>query len=275
MQLEECMKFKQKVFMLFVILIVDMILAGGAVRMWKGRGETFDTREAKQVDTGRIPVSDEGMTTEVSEHDHSGAEQTERTVSDLSGQQEKRAKKYTALTFDDGPNPKYTKPLLDGLRERGIRVTFFLVGECIDGNEDLVKQMAKDGHLIGVHCMTHKDLTKEKLSDAAKELWAAREKIRAVTGTLPEYVRPPYGNWNAKLEEAVDMIPVFWDVDSIDWRLKNTEKVTAKVVKDTEDGDIILMHDEFGTSVEAAFQIIDNLTAKGYTFVTVDELMVD
>lgn len=269
------MKFKQKVFMLFMILIVDMILAGGAVRMWKGRGETFDTREAKQVDTGRIPVPDEGMTTEVSEHDHSGAEQTERTASDLSGQQEKRAKKYTALTFDDGPNSKYTKPLLDGLREREIRVTFFLVGECIDGNEDLVKRMAKDGHLIGVHCMTHKDLTKEKLSDAAKELCDTREKIRALTGTLPEYVRPPYGNWNAKLEEAVDMIPVFWDVDSIDWRLKNTEKVTAKVVKDTEDGDIILMHDEFKTSVEAALRIIDNLTAKGYTFVTVDELMVD
>ena len=269
------MKFKQKVFMLFVILIVDMILAGGVVRMWKERGETFDTREAKQVDTGRIPVPGEGMTTEVSEHDHSGAGRTEKTASDLYGQQEDRAKKYTALTFDDGPNPKYTKPLLDGLRERGIRATFFLVGECIDGNEDLVKQMAKDGHLIGVHCLTHKDLTKEKLSDAAKELCDTREKIRAVTGVWPEYVRPPYGNWNAKLEEAVDMIPVFWDVDSIDWRLKNTEKVTEKVVKDTEDGDIILMHDEFKTSVEAAFRIIDNLTAKGYTFVTVDELMVD
>ena len=254
------MKFKQKVFIFIVILIVDMILAWGAVRMWKGRGEIFDTHEGKPVDTGRIPVPGEGMTTEVSGHDHSGAGRSEKAVSDLYGQQEDIAKKYTALTFDDGPNTKYTKPLLDGLRERGIRVTFFLVGECIDGNEDLVKQMAKDGHLIGVHCMTHKDLTKEKLSDAAKELWAAREKIRAVTGTLPEYVRPPYGNWN---------------VDSIDWRLKNTEKVTAKVVKDTEDGDIILMHDEFKTSVEAAFRIIDNLTAKGYTFVTVDELMVD
>ena len=135
--------------------------------------------------------------------------------------------------------------------------------------------MAEDGHLIGVHCMTHKDLTKEPLSDAKKEICETGEKIRAVTGVMPEYVRPPYGSWNAKLEEAVDMIPVFWDVDSIDWRLKNTEKVTAKVVKDTEDGDIILMHDEFKTSVEAAFRIIDNLTAKGYTFVTVDELMVD
>ena len=184
-------------------------------------------------------------------------------------------RKYVALTFDDGPNSRYTKPLLDGLREREIRASFFLVGECIDGKEDLVKQMAEDGHLIGVHCMTHKDLTKEPLSDAKKEICETGEKIRAVTGVMPEYVRPPYGSWNAKLEEAVDMIPVFWDVDSIDWRLKNTEKVTAKVLKDTEDGDIFLMHDEFRTSVEAALRIIDDLTANGYTFVTVDELMVD
>ena len=182
------MKFKQKVFIFIVILVVDMILAWGAVRMWKGRGEIFDTHEGKPVDTGRIPVPGEGMTTEVSGHDHSGAGRSEKAVSDLYGQQEDIAKKYTALTFDDGPNPKYTKPLLDGLRERGIRVTFFLVGECIDGNEDLVKQMAKDGHLIGVHCLTHKDLTKEKLSDAAKELCDTREKIRAVTGDWPSAI---------------------------------------------------------------------------------------
>ena len=148
------MKFKQKVFIFIVILIVDMILAWGAVRMWKGRGEIFDMHEGKPVDMGRIPVPGEGMTTEVSGHDHSGVGRSEKAVSDLYGQQEDIAKKYTALTFDDGPNPQYTKPLLDGLRERGIRVTFFLVGECIDGNEDLVKQMAKDGHLIGVHCLT-------------------------------------------------------------------------------------------------------------------------
>ena len=73
----------------------------------------------KPVDTGRIPVLGEGMTTEVSGHDHSGAGRSEKAVSDLYGQQEDIAKKYTALTFDDGPNPKYTKPLLDGLRERG------------------------------------------------------------------------------------------------------------------------------------------------------------
>ena len=119
------------------------------------------------------------------------------------------------------------------------------------------------------------DIDNTLIDTTAAVLHSLPKAIRAVTGDWPEYVRPPYGSWNAKLEEAVDMIPVFWDVDSIDWRLKNTEKVTAKVVKDTEDGDIILMHDEFKTSVKAAFRIIDNLTAKGYTFVTVDELMVD
>ena len=262
------MKFRQKIVLFLVIVVVDLILCGVTLRMWKGedgekdfKGDVYHERNKEE--------------NESEEQEDRKDRNVMSRESDMVREKETDMRKYVALTFDDGPNSRYTKPLLDGLREREIRASFFLVGECIDGKEDLVKQMAEDGHLIGVHCMTHKDLTKELLSDAKKEICETGEKIRAVTGVMPEYVRPPYGSWNAKLEEAVDMIPVFWDVDSIDWRLKNTEKVTAKVVKDTEDGDIILMHDEFKTSVEAAFRIIDNLTAKGYTFVTVDELMVD
>ena len=262
------MKFRQKIVLFLVIVVVDLILCGVTLRMWKGEGVEKDFK-------GDVYHERNKEENESGEQEDRKDRNVMSRKSDMVREKETDMRKYVALTFDDGPNSRYTKPLLDGLRERGIRASFFLVGECIDGKEDLVKQMAKDGHLIGVHCLTHKDLTKEKLSDAAKELCDTREKIRAVTGDWPEYVRPPYGSWNAKLEEAVDMIPVFWDVDSIDWRLKNTEKVTAKVLKDTEDGDIILMHDEFRTSVEAALRIIDNLTAKGYTFVTVDELMVD
>ena len=256
------MKFRQKIVLFLVIVVVDLILCGVTLRMWKGEGVEKDFKGDLYHERNK-------------EENESGEQEDRKDRNDMVREKETDMRKYVALTFDDGPNSRYTKPLLDGLRERGIRASFFLVGECIDGKEDLVKQMAEDGHLIGVHCMTHKDLTKEPLSDAKKEICETGEKIRAVTGVMPEYVRPPYGSWNAKLEEAVDMIPVFWDVDSIDWRLKNTEKVTAKVLKDTEDGDIILMHDEFRTSVEAALRIIDNLTAKGYTFVTVDELMVD
>ena len=262
------MKFRQKIVLFLVIVVVDLILCGVTLRMWKGEGVEKDFK-------GDVYHERNKEENESGEQEDRKDRNVMSRKSDMVREKETDMRKYVALTFDDGPNSRYTKPLLDGLRERGIRASFFLVGECIDGKEDLVKQMAEDGHLIGVHCMTHKDLTKEPLSDAKKEICETGEKNRAVTGVMPEYVRPPYGSWNAKLEEAVDMIPVFWDVDSIDWRLKNTEKVTAKVLKDTEDGDIILMHDEFRTSVEAALRIIDNLTAKGYTFVTVDELMVD
>lgn len=183
--------------------------------------------------------------------------------------------KTVALTFDDGPNRNYTETLLDGLRERGVKASFFLVGQCIEGNEEIVRRMAEEGHLIGVHCMEHTDLTKETAETAAEQLEKTGEIIRGITGRKPEYVRPPYGNWSETLGEKTDMVPVFWSVDSIDWKLKNTSKIVNKVMNDTKNGDIILMHDEFSTSVDAALRIIDNLTANGYTFVTIDELMID
>lgn len=180
-----------------------------------------------------------------------------------------------ALTFDDGPNKKYTETLLDGLKARDVKASFFLIGECIEGNEAIVERMEKEGHLIGVHCMYHTDLTKEAEADALKQLEDTGSLIESITGKRPEYVRPPFGSWNDALRERVSMEPVFWNVDSVDWKLKNTSRIVKKVMKDTKDGDIILMHDEFATSVEAALQIIDNLLANGYTFVTVDELTVD
>ena len=180
-----------------------------------------------------------------------------------------------ALTFDDGPNARYTEALLDGLKEREVRASFFLVGQCIEGNEDTVRRMAEEGHLIGVHCMEHRDLTREPEEEAVRQLMDTAAMIGAVTGRTPEYIRPPFGKWSSGLQEAVPMETVLWSVDSLDWKLQNTDRIVQRVLKDTEDGDIILMHDEFQTSVEAALEIIDNLLAKGYTFVTVDELTID
>ena len=180
-----------------------------------------------------------------------------------------------ALTFDDGPNARYTEVLLDGLKERGIRASFFLAGQCIEGNEDTVRRMAEEGHLIGVHCMEHRDLTREPEEEAVRQLMDTAAMIGAVTGRTPEYIRPPFGKWSSGLQEAVPMETVLWSVDSLDWKLQDTDRIVQRVLKDTEDGDIILMHDEFQTSVEAALEIIDNLLAKGYTFVTVDELTID
>ena len=89
------------------------------------------------------------------------------------------------------------------------------------------------------------------------------------------YIRPPFGSWPADLDSLTDMQVVLWSVDPLDWKLKNTEAVVKSVLNEVEDGDIILLHDVYKTSVEAAFQIIDRLTEEGYEFVRVDELLLD
>lgn len=183
--------------------------------------------------------------------------------------------KMIALTFDDGPDATYTPALLDGLKARNIKATFFLIGASIPGNEDILRRMAEEGHLIGVHCLHHKDLTQEEIAEANRQLEETKKLITEAVGQTPTYMRPPFGRWNETLRDHISMEPVFWTVDSLDWKLQNTQKIVKKVLDNTKNGDVILMHDEFATSVEAAFQIIDNLSANGYTFVTVDELSID
>lgn len=183
--------------------------------------------------------------------------------------------KCVALTFDDGPDKEYTKKLLDGLEKRNVRVTFFLMGQNIEGNEDLVERMKADGHLIGNHSFSHIQLTKAGTDTVCQAVDKTSRIIEGITGERPEYIRPPYGDWNEELDSRVGMTTVLWSVDTLDWKLRNTNRIVKRVLKDVEDGDIILMHDIFPTSVDAALEIIDTLTKQGYTFVTVDELLID
>lgn len=183
--------------------------------------------------------------------------------------------KLVALTFDDGPHAVYTEKLLNGLRERNVKATFFLIGKSIEGKEEIVKQMAEDGHLIGSHTFNHVQLTKVSVEEACREILMTNEAIAKVTGKPVEYIRPPYGSWDSELECAVNMKEVGWTVDPRDWDVKNTEAVVEHVLNNVEDGSIILLHDVYDTSVEAAFQIIDDLKEEGYTFVTVDGVLLD
>lgn len=183
--------------------------------------------------------------------------------------------KRIAITFDDGPHRLYTPKLLDGLKERGIHATFFLVGENIGNNEALVKRMAEEGHLIGNHTFSHVQLTKMKKEDACREVQQTNERICAVTGSPVLYIRPPYGSWNDELQAEIPMTVTLWNLDSEDWKSQNTGKIVELVESEAEEGSIILLHDIFDTSVEAALRIVDDLTAQGYTFVTVDELLLD
>lgn len=183
--------------------------------------------------------------------------------------------KMIALTFDDGPHNIYTEKLLDGLKKRNTRVTFFLMGENIEGNEALVRRMHEEGHLIGNHSYSHAKMTDIKAEVVCEEIARTGELIDNIVGITPQYLRPPYGDWNDDLECQLDLTTVFWTVDSLDWKLKNKKKIVRQVVKKAEEDSIILMHDIFPGSVEAALEIVDTLHKQGYTFVTVDELLID
>lgn len=184
-------------------------------------------------------------------------------------------KPMLALSFDDGPHPVYTKKLLDGLRERGVKATFFVMGKSIPGREDIIKQMYEDGHLIGNHTYDHVKLTALSEEDACQQILKTCQIVEEITGEPTEYVRPPFGEWNTQLDCGISLFPVLWDVDPLDWTTQNTEQVVNRVVTEVKENDIILLHDIYESSVDAALSIVDILMERGYRFVTVDEIILE
>ena len=180
-----------------------------------------------------------------------------------------------ALTFDDGPSAAWTPALLDGLKERGVKATFFLIGENADKNPEIVKRMAEEGHLIGNHTYHHVELTKVSENEARLELADTSAAIVRITGKEPEYMRPPFGAWQRKLEQEIRMLPVLWTIDPLDWTTENQDEIVNKVVTEAEENDIILLHDCYKSSVEAGLRIVDILQEEGFVFVTVDELLLN
>lgn len=183
--------------------------------------------------------------------------------------------KKIALTFDDGPHPQYTEQLLDGLKERGVVATFFVTGEHAVLHPDIILRMYEEGHLIGNHTYSHMQLCADNHDEFKEELVATSEVIEEIIGEEVNYVRPPYGAWDKNIEEELNMIPVLWTVDPLDWCSADAQGIVGNVCANVQENDIILMHDYYDTSVTAALEIVDELMEKGYVFVTVDEILFD
>ena len=176
-----------------------------------------------------------------------------------------------AITFDDGPHPHYTEQLLDGLKERGVVATFFVTGEHAELHPEVIERMFEEGHLIGNHTYSHIQLTKNNRDKFKDELIKTNEILKEITGEEVQYVRPPYGSWDKSFEKELNMFPVLWTVDPLDWSSRNVGRIMEKIVSKTGENDIILMHDYYETSVTAALKAIDELLEEGYTFVTVED----
>ena len=196
---------------------------------------------------------------------------TMESISDVAKKEEKRI----AITFDDGPDGTYTPQLLDGLKERGVKASFFVIGKEAEEHPELILRMYKEGHLIGNHTYHHVELTRVDMETEKEEIKKTNEVIEGITGEKVTYIRPPYGELREETLKDVELIPVKWDIDPLDWCTKSTGEIVRKVVTRAEENGIILLHDCYGTSVEAGLQIIDALQKEGYQFVTVDELIMD
>lgn len=183
--------------------------------------------------------------------------------------------KLIALTFDDGPSPHNTARLLDALAQRGVHATFFLVGSMVENEPALAVRIALEGHQIGVHTYDH-DSTQglRSLSDAAfdEQVGATCRLLTELTGQTQFALRPPYGFMDNGVRNRSPGPVVLWSVDPEDWKYRDTGRVAQHILSHAKDGDIVLLHDIFGTSVDAAIQVIDTLQAEGWRFVTVDEL---
>lgn len=180
--------------------------------------------------------------------------------------------KLIALTFDDGPRRSTTTRLLDGLAERGVQATFFLIGAQVEDNEDVVRRMDDEGHQIGIHTFDHVKLTGLNRADFDAQVDRTRTLLKATLGHNDFLLRPPYGMTDNGVKTWAGCPIILWSIDPEDWKDQNAAREVEHIVNNAKDGSIILMHDIFGPSVDAALQVVDRLHAQGYLFCTIDEL---
>lgn len=184
---------------------------------------------------------------------------------------------YIAMTYDDGPHPQNTPRLLDMLRQRNIKATFYVIGRSVNQYPHIARRIVAEGHEIGNHTWSHPNLT--KLSDSAvrKELNTTRDAIVAACGVQPRTMRPPYGalrsSQRAWIYKEYGYPTVLWNVDPEDWRRPGPSVVASRILSGTRNGSIVLAHDLHKPTIDAMPAALDGLLRRGFKFVTVSQLL--
>lgn len=183
----------------------------------------------------------------------------------------KKPTKTIAITFDDGPS-SYTDRLLECLKENNAKATFFMVGQEISNFPDTVKKMSKLEMELGNHTYSHIKLTNLSQEVISSEIAKTDQLLLELTGQGATVVRPPFGSINDAVEAEVETPMILWSVDTLDWELQDTQKIVQAVLDNAGDGEIILLHDIFKETVDAAEIFIPKLIEEGYELVTVHQL---
>ncbi len=195
-----------------------------------------------------------------------------------------RGSKQLALTYDDGPNDPHTLRLLEILRKHNVRATFFLIGRYVQQRPDLVRELAKDGHVVGNHTFTHPLLIFKSAAQIRSELKACQRALHDAVGEHSNLFRPPFGGRRPavlRIARQMGLAPVMWNVTGYDWNAPPAEYIEGKVTRRVRGGNVILLHDgghlqigaDRSATVLATERLIIRYKAEGYEFVTIPEMM--
>ncbi len=196
------------------------------------------------------------------------------------------ASRKLALTFDDGPNGKFTRELLEVLNRHGARATFFLIGRYVAQQPDVVREIVAAGHAIGNHTFTHPNLIFVSQGRLRREVEDCGKAIGEAVGKAPSLFRPPFGGrrpGSLPVVSSMGMAPIMWNVTGFDWNATSADQVERKVSSHIRGGDVILLHDgshlrlgyDRSFTVTATERLITKYKEQGFEFVTVTELMKD
>jgi peptidoglycan-N-acetylglucosamine deacetylase len=184
---------------------------------------------------------------------------------------------YVAMTFDDGPHPQNTPRLLDILRARNVKATFYVIGRSVDLYPQIVRRTVAEGHEVGNHSHTHRLLSKLGDSELRQEMARCRDAVSRAAGVRMRTMRPPYGGLLQRQRELVHAEfgypTILWAVDPLDWKRPGPSVVTSRILSATNAGSIILAHDLHSQTVDAMPATIDGLLRRGFKFVTVSQLL--
>jgi len=184
-----------------------------------------------------------------------------------------RGQRLIALTFDDGPNPYITTPLLDFLAQRQVLVTFYVLGAEVERHPEIVQRMAALGHQVGNHTQNHVEFTRVNAERRRREYQEGAQAIYNVLGVMPTTTRLPYGSYNDTILAEMTTPQIQWSIDPQDWRNRNAQYIAQHVIERVQEGDIILLHDVYESTLAAARILVPALLEQGFVFVTVDQLL--
>lgn len=185
---------------------------------------------------------------------------------------EKKPLKYVALTFDDGPS-SFTEEIIDLLQKYNYNATFFVLGNKLNLNyKDVLKKSIKNGNEIGVHGYSHRSFTKMRQATMEEEITKTKKYIKNLTGYESTLVRPPYGNITKTIKNYNLGPYILWNNDTLDWKLRDANKISSRLINSIEDKSIILMHDTYLTTFKALEIILPYLKENNYVVTTVSKI---